>query len=103
MRMAMQLAMDYFIGAVTMENPLYVAGDRPGTPVRRASTQRRAGLPVKRFFSRFRSLSDVPASDLELLSARIALALDLGQEPSVSALHAAVRQELRNRDSALND
>jgi hypothetical protein len=103
MGMAMQLAMDYFIGLVTMEHPLHMAGGRTGTPVRRASTRRRAGLPVKRFFSRFRSLSDVPASDLEMLSERITLALDLGQEPHVSALHAAVRHELRNRDSALND
>jgi hypothetical protein len=86
-----------------MENPLHLAGDRPGTPRRMASTPRRAGLPVKRFFSRFRSLSDVPASDLELLSERIILALDLVQEPQVSALHAAVRHELRNRESARND
>lgn len=68
-----------------------------------ASTPQRAGLPVKRFFARFRSLSDVPASDLVLLSERITLALDLGQEPHLSVLHAAVRQELRNRESALND
>lgn len=86
-----------------MENPLYVAGDRSGTPVKMASPKRRAGLPVKRFFSRFRSLSDVPASDLELLSERITLALDLGHQPHFSALHAAVRHELRNRESALND
>lgn len=86
-----------------MENPLYLAGDRSGTPVRMASTRRRAGLPVKRFFSRFRSLSDVPASDLEQLSERITLALDLGHEPHVTALHAAVRHELRNRESALDD
>jgi hypothetical protein len=86
-----------------MENPLYLAGSRPGTPVRRASTRRRAGLPVKRFFARFRSLSDVPASELELLSERITVALDLGQDPHVSALRAAVQHELRNRESTLND
>jgi len=86
-----------------MDNPLYLAGDRPRTPGIMASTQRRAGLPVKRFFARFRSLSDVPASDLVLLSERITLALDLSQEPHLSVLHAAVRQELRNRESALND
>ena len=86
-----------------MENPLYVAGGRSGTPVKMASTKRRAGLPVKKFFSRFRSLSDVPASDLEMLSERITMALDLGHESHVSALHAAVHHELRNRESALND
>lgn len=86
-----------------MDNPLHLAGDRPRTPGRMASTPQRAGLPVKRFFARFRSLSDVPASDLVLLSERITLALDLGQEPHLSVLHAAVRQELRNRESALND
>ncbi len=86
-----------------MENPLHTAGNRPGAQEKLASPKRRAGLPVKRFFSRFRSLSDVPASDLELLSERITLALDLGHEPDVSALHAAVRHELRNRDAALND
>jgi len=86
-----------------MENPLYVAGDRSGTPPKVASTRRRAGLPVKRFFSRFRSLSDVPGSDLKMLSERITMALDLGKAPDVSALHAALRQELRNRESALND
>ena len=86
-----------------MENPLYLAGSRPGTPVRRASIRRRAGLPVKRFFARFRSLSDVPASELELLSERITLALDLGQDPHVSALRAAVQHELRNRESRRND
>lgn len=58
---------------------------------------------MKKFFSRFRSLSDVPASDLELLSERITTALELGHEPHVSALHAAVRHELRHRESALND
>ena len=86
-----------------MDNPLYLAGDRPRTPGIMASTQRRAGLPVKRFFARFRSLSDVPASDLVLLSERITLALDLGQDPHVSALRAAVQHELRNRESRLND
>lgn len=86
-----------------MENPLYLAGHRPRTPAKMASTKRHAGLPVKRFFSRFRSLSDVPASDLELLSERITLALDLEHEPHVSALHAAVHHELRNRESELND
>ncbi|MCU1516742.1 MAG: hypothetical protein JWQ75_1463 [Pseudarthrobacter sp.] len=60
-------------------------------------------MPVKRFFSRFTSLADVPVSDLELLSERVTLALELGQEPHVSALRAAVRSELRNRESALND
>ncbi len=38
-----------------------------------------------------------------MLSERITLALDLGSEPRVSALHAALRVELRNRESALND
>ncbi|MEJ1181875.1 hypothetical protein [Pseudarthrobacter sp. CCNWLW247] len=85
-----------------MENPLYVTGNRSGTPPKVAS-RRRAGLPAKRFFSRFRSLSDVPASDLKMLSERITMALDLGHEPDISALRAALRHELRNRESALND
>lgn len=38
-----------------------------------------------------------------MLSERITMALDLGREPNVSALHAAVLHELRNRESALND
>ena len=86
-----------------MEKRLHKAGDRSRAPRSIATARRRAGIPVKRFFSRFRSLSDVPASDLELLSERITMALDLGHEPHVSALRAAVRHELRNRESALND
>ncbi|MDR7158003.1 hypothetical protein J2X42_000697 [Arthrobacter sp. BE255] len=38
-----------------------------------------------------------------MLSERVTLALDLGHEPHVSALRAAVRHELRIRESALND
>lgn len=38
-----------------------------------------------------------------MLSESITMALDLGHEPDISALRAALRHELRNRESALND
>ena len=85
-----------------MEIRLHPAGSRPVKARRQASGGWRAGLPVKRFFTRFRSLADLPPEDLDLLSERIRQALDLGQEANMTALHAAVRAELRNRETEPN-
>lgn len=79
-----------------MEKRLHAVSARSG----KARRNGRAGLPIKRFFTRFRSLADLPAEDLDLLSERIRLALDISQGSEVTALHAAVRAELRNRESA---
>jgi hypothetical protein len=86
-----------------MEKRLHKAGDSSRAPRSLATARRRAGIPVKRFFSRFRSLSDVPAADLEFLSEHIRRVLDAGPESRNAALHAVVRREIRNRESALND
>ena len=86
-----------------MEKRLHKPGERPGAPRSLATARRRAGIPVKRFFSRFRSLSDVPAADLEFLSEHIRRVLDAGPESRNAGFHAAVRREIRNRESALND
>ncbi|QHK22413.1 hypothetical protein GU243_18305 [Pseudarthrobacter psychrotolerans] len=86
-----------------MEIRLHPAGSRPGKARRQASDGWRAGLPVKRFFTRFRSLADLPPEDLDFLSERIRLALDLSQEANMTALHAAVRAELRNRETETDD
>jgi hypothetical protein len=59
-----------------------------------------AGLPVKRFFTRFRSLADLPQEDLDILSEQIRLALDVSQESGMAALHEAVRAERHNREAA---
>ena len=79
-----------------MENQLHQAGGLAGRP-RQKNARRRAGLPAKRFFKRFSSLSDVPEDDLEFLSSRLREALDLDPTSSVPALQALVRQELRRR------
>jgi hypothetical protein len=86
-----------------MEIKLHVARTRPGKPRHPTDAGWRAGLPVKRFFTRFRSLADLPPEDLDILSERIRLAMDVSQEPGMAALHAAVRAEVRNRESAPND
>ena len=78
-------------------------GSRPGKACRQASGGWRAGMPVKRFFTRFQSLADLPPEDLDLLSERIRLALDLSQEANMTALHAAVRAEIRNRETDPDD
>jgi hypothetical protein len=80
-----------------MEKRLHALSARTGKARRDG---RRAGLPVKRFFTRFRSLADLPAEDLDLLSDRLKTALDVGQGSEMNALHAAVRAELRHRESA---
>lgn len=89
--------------ALTMEIRLHPAGARPGKTRRPARERWRAGLPVKRFFTRFRSLADLPPEDLVVLSERMRLALDVSQEANITALHAAVRAELRNRETEPDD
>ncbi|MDE8668621.1 hypothetical protein PY310_08505 [Pseudarthrobacter sp. H3Y2-7] len=87
-----------------MEIKLHVARTRPGKPRHPTAGGWRAGLPVKRFFTRFRSMADLPPEDLDILSEHIRLALDVTQEPGLAALHAAVRAELNNREaSSSND
>jgi hypothetical protein len=83
-----------------MELKLHVARTRPGKPRHPTADGWRAGIPVKRFFTRFRSLSDLPPEDLDILSERIRLALDVSQEPGINALKAAVRAEHQKRESA---
>lgn len=92
----MQLAVDSHVRE-PMEKRLHAAGGRSGKDRR---IDGRAGLPVKRFFTRFRSLSDLPSEDLLLLSERIGLALDVREGAVMTALHAAVRAELRRRGCA---
>jgi hypothetical protein len=67
------------------------------------SARRRAGVPVKRFFTRFSSLSDVPVADLDFLSERISLAMVIGRGSDTAHLYAAVREEIRSRESELNE
>ncbi|WP_190989590.1 hypothetical protein [Pseudarthrobacter sulfonivorans] len=86
-----------------MDRHLHVARTRPGKPRHPAAAGWRAGLPVKRFFTRFRSIADLPPEDLDILSERIRLAMDVTQEPGMAALHAAVRAELTNREASSND
>ena len=86
-----------------MEKRLHSAGERPGMRRTFTSARRRAGVPVKRFFTRFSSLSDVPAADLHFLSERIRLAMVIGQGLDTAQLYAAVREEIRSRESALNE
>lgn len=83
-----------------MEIKLHVARTRPGKPRHPTAAGWRAGLPVKRFFTRFRSLADLPPEDLDILSERIRLALEVSQEPGMAALHAAVRAEVHQREAA---
>ncbi len=85
-----------------MEIRLHPAGTRPGKARGQASDGWRAGLPVKRFFTRFRSLADLPPEDLDLLFEHIRLALNVSQESNMTALHAAMRAELRNREAEAN-
>lgn len=79
-----------------MEKRLHAVGARSS----RSRTAGRAGVPVKRFFTRFGPLADLPAEDLDLLYERITMALDMNQGPGMTALHAAVRAELRHRIGA---
>ena len=86
-----------------MDRHLHVARTRPGKPRHPAAAGWRAGLPVKRFFTRFRSIADLPPEDLDILSERIRLAMDVTQGPGMAALHAAVRAELDNREASSSD
>lgn len=86
-----------------MNNQLHAADQRSSLTRTFASARRRAGLPVKRFFTRFKSLSDVPADDLEFLSERLSAAMEIGQGSQTAALHSAVRKEIRSRAAAPND
>ena len=86
-----------------MELRLHPSGARPGKTRRPAPHDRRAGLPVKRFFTPFRSLADLPLEDLDLLSEQIRQALDIRQESNITALSSAVRAELRNRETEPDD
>lgn len=84
---------------VTMENQLHAAGERSGR-LHHKDSRRRAGLPAKRFFTRFARLADVPAEDLEFLSQSLRASLDLDPASHIPALQALVHQELRSRGEA---
>lgn len=86
-----------------MDIRLHPAGAGPGKSRCPLAPGRLAGLPARRFFVRFRSLADLPPEDLDFLSGQIRLALDVSREASITALHAAVRAEIRNRDSVPGD
>ncbi|TNB76417.1 hypothetical protein FHJ30_02265 [Arthrobacter sp. BB-1] len=79
-----------------MENQLHAAGERSGHPHHK-NVRRRAGLPAKRFFTRYAGLADVPAEDLESLSDSLWKSFDLDPASQIPALQALVRQELRGR------
>ena len=79
-----------------MENQLHAAGERAGRPHHK-NVRRRAGLPAKRFFTRYAGLADVPAEDLESLSESLWKSFDLDPASQIPALQALVRQELRGR------
>ena len=79
-----------------MENQLHPAGERPGR-LHHKNTRRRAGLPAKRFFTRFARMADVPAEDLEFLSQSLDASFDVDTASNIPALRALVRHELRSR------
>jgi hypothetical protein len=81
----------------TMEDQLHAAGERAGRPHLHKNIRRRAGLPAKRFFTRFARFSDVPAEDLEALSESLKRALDLDPASQIPALQALVHREIRAR------
>jgi hypothetical protein len=81
----------------TMENQLHAAGERAGRPHLHKNLRRRAGLPAKRFFTRFAGFSDVPADELEALSESLKRALDLDPASQIPALRAMVHREIRAR------
>lgn len=86
-----------------MEKRLHAAGERSRMHRAFTSAGQRAGLPVKRFFTRFRSLSDVPAADLDFLSECIRLAMVIGPGSDTEHLYSAVRKEIRSRESAVDE
>ncbi|MCQ6272588.1 hypothetical protein M8J71_19150 [Pseudarthrobacter sp. R1] len=83
-----------------MEDQLHASGSRAGRPRLHKNFQRRAGLPVKRFFTRFAGISDVPAEDLEALAESLERAMDVDPASQVPALQAMVRREIRARGAA---
>jgi hypothetical protein len=85
-----------------MENQLHAAGERAGRPHHK-NVRRRAGLPAKRFFTRFPGLSDVPDEDLEFLSQSLRQSLELDAASQIPALHALVRQELHAREESRSE
>ena len=86
-----------------MEKRLHAAGGRSRTLRTSDSARRRAGVRVKRFFTRFSSLADVPGADLDFLSERIRLVMIIGRGSETADLYAAVRGEIRSRESAPNE
>lgn len=88
---------------MTMEIKLHVTDAKPRKRRRPIADGWCAGVPVKRFFTRFRSLADLPPEDLEFLNERIRLALNVSREANITALHAAVRAERRHRESEPDD
>jgi hypothetical protein len=87
----------------TMEDQLHAPGARAGSPRLHKDFRRRAGLPVKRFFTRFAGISDVPAEDLEALAESLQRAMDVDPASQVPALQALVRREIRARAAAGSD
>jgi hypothetical protein len=83
----------------TMDNQLHAPAERAGWPHFPKNVRRRAGLPAKRFFTRFSRLSDVPIKDLEALSESLTRAMDLDPASQVPALNALVRGEIRAREA----
>jgi hypothetical protein len=83
-----------------MEDQLHAPGSRAGSPRPKKDFRRRAGLPVKRFFTRFAAISDVPAEDLEALAQSLQRAMDVDPASQVPALQALVRREIRARGAA---
>ena len=81
---------------VPMENQLHPAGGRPGR-LHHKHIRRRAGLPAKRFFTRFAGMADVPAEDLEFLSQSLDASFDVDTASNIPALRALVHRELRSR------
>lgn len=88
---------------MTMEIKLHVTEANSGKRRHLTPDGWRAGIPVKRFFTRFRSLADLPPEDLEFLNERIRLALNVSQETNITALHAAICAELRHREPEPDD
>ena len=86
-----------------MEKRLHAASDKSKMRRTFPSARRRAGVPVKRFFARFSSLADVPDADLDFLSERIRLAMVIGQGSDTAHLYTAVREEIRRRESTLDE
>ncbi|WP_458780820.1 hypothetical protein [Arthrobacter sp. D3-16] len=87
----------------TMEDQLHASGARAGRSRVHKDFRRRAGLPVKRFFTRFAGISDVPAEDLEALAESLQRAMDVDPASQVPALQALVRKEIRARRTTDSD